>query len=593
MAVADDLAGARAALQMINPAPYNAEAPPEALAGEITPIEFHYVRSNFPLPAHDGTLEVGGAVENPLTLTLDDLRAMPAHERAVTLECAGNGRLEMRPLPTGEPWGDYAVSTARWKGALLHEVLATGASGGRWRRRALPGRRPRRVPPQPRARRHRQERPELRPRPAARTRRRPGRGDPDRLRDERQAAGSDHGSPFRIIVPHWYAVASVKWLKRIDVLTEPYAGEFQTGHYMYEWADRPAEPVDIMRVRARITAPAAGSTLSPGTCTVRGKAWSGTGPVTRVEVSLTGEGEWHAARLDPPYGPIPLAGLVIRLGRQRHRTPHPPRPGHRRGRQRPARGPAVEPARLRQQRHRGHLRRRRLTWPATPGGRRPRVLSERRFGSDPERLDTMTEDPRQLQPRRGARPPGFTGPGAMTKTAPVYAALEPVANVLAGGDDAQLRGTADRGDHGRALPLPDARRAAVISSRGSARCHAPAFRAPAPSRPRGCRRRLAMRSRMFAIPAPTCVSAGSNPAPESQTVKSSAPPVSERSTETGTGPACLAALSSAARHEKYTAISTSGRQRRTPLACTVTGRPDRSPAETSAAANPKEVSSAG
>ena len=93
MAVTDDLARARAALQMINPAPYNAEAPPEALAGEITPTEFHYVRSNFPLPAHDGTLEIGGAVDNPLTLTLDDLRAMPAHERAVTLECAGNGRL--------------------------------------------------------------------------------------------------------------------------------------------------------------------------------------------------------------------------------------------------------------------------------------------------------------------------------------------------------------------------------------------------------------------------------------------------------------------------------------------------------------------
>ena len=37
MAVADDLERQRAALQMINPAPYNAEAPPEALAGEITP----------------------------------------------------------------------------------------------------------------------------------------------------------------------------------------------------------------------------------------------------------------------------------------------------------------------------------------------------------------------------------------------------------------------------------------------------------------------------------------------------------------------------------------------------------------------------
>src|SRR5215213_4905188 len=115
---------ARAALHMINPAPYNAEAPPEALAGEITPTEFHYVRSNFAVPSHDGTLAVGGAVTNPITLTLDDLRAMPAVERAVTLECAGNGRLETRPLPIGEPWGAYAVSTARWTGALLHEVLA-------------------------------------------------------------------------------------------------------------------------------------------------------------------------------------------------------------------------------------------------------------------------------------------------------------------------------------------------------------------------------------------------------------------------------------------------------------------------------------
>src|SRR5215207_6783697 len=123
MAEAGNLEQARSALRMIAQEPFNAEAPPEALKGEITPTELHYVRSNFAVPAHDGTLEVGGAIENPTTLTLDDLRAMPAVERAVTLECAGNGRLEMRPLPVGEPWGDYAVSTARWRGALLHEVL--------------------------------------------------------------------------------------------------------------------------------------------------------------------------------------------------------------------------------------------------------------------------------------------------------------------------------------------------------------------------------------------------------------------------------------------------------------------------------------
>src|SRR3954453_9281318 len=124
MTLTDDLRAARAALVMINPAPYNAEAPPSGLDGELTPTALHYVRSNFAVPAHDGILEVTGAVRNPITLTRDDLRALPAHEYAVTLECAGNGRLDMKPLPIGEPWGDYAVSTARWKGALLHDVLA-------------------------------------------------------------------------------------------------------------------------------------------------------------------------------------------------------------------------------------------------------------------------------------------------------------------------------------------------------------------------------------------------------------------------------------------------------------------------------------
>src|SRR5213076_2622158 len=113
----------------------------------------------------------------------------------------------------------------------------------------------------------------------------------------------DHGAPFRLVVPHWFAVASVKWLRRIDVLTEPFTGEFQTGHYIYQWRDRPHEPVTLMRVRARITDPAPASTINVGTYTVRGKAWSGTGPVTQVDVSLTGEGEWHPARLESPKGP--------------------------------------------------------------------------------------------------------------------------------------------------------------------------------------------------------------------------------------------------------------------------------------------------
>jgi DMSO/TMAO reductase YedYZ molybdopterin-dependent catalytic subunit len=303
MTVATELESARAALEMINPAPYNAEAPPEALVGDITPTELHYVRSNFAVPTHDGTLAIGGAVGNPTTLTLEDLRALPVHDQAVTLECAGNGRLDMRPLPTGEPWGDYAVSTARWTGALLGDVLALaqpasqgvevrfeGADHGPYHLQAI-------LPET-----NQNDLTFVRALPIAEA------VDPSSAimvayEMNGEPLTPDHGAPFRIIAPHWYAVASVKWLSRIDVLTEPFTGEFQTGHYIYQWPDRPHEAVRLMRLRARITDPAPGAILPLGPYTVRGKAWSGTGPITEVDISLTGEGDWHPAQLEPPKGP--------------------------------------------------------------------------------------------------------------------------------------------------------------------------------------------------------------------------------------------------------------------------------------------------
>jgi DMSO/TMAO reductase YedYZ molybdopterin-dependent catalytic subunit len=299
MTTADELKRDRAALTMIQPEPFNAEAPAQALRADITPTRLHFVRSNFALPEHDGTLEITGAVHNPITLTLDDLRAMPAVERAVTLECAGNGRLGQAPLPVGEPWGFNAVSTARWTGTYLHQVLALanptndgvdvafhGADHGHYAQ----------------ANREYDDLPYIRALTLAQA------ADPAAeiliaYAMNGEELTPDHGAPFRIIAPRWYGVASVKWLKRINVLTAPYEGEFQTGHYMYEWDDRPHEPVTVMAVRARITDPAPGATIPAGSYTVRGKAWSGTGPITQVHVSLSGEAEWYTATVEPPEDP--------------------------------------------------------------------------------------------------------------------------------------------------------------------------------------------------------------------------------------------------------------------------------------------------
>ena len=255
MALADELARERMALTMIHSEPFNAEAPPEALETDITPTELHYIRSNFPVPDHGGRLEVGGAVENAITLTLEDLRAMPPIERVVTLECAGNGRLAMRPLPAGEPWGDYAVSTARWKGALLHEVL----------KRAQPLETAAEVLFAGADRGSYILNPVLKDIDAAdlsfeRSLTLVHAADPAAeiliaYEMNGEPLNPDHGAPFRLIVPHWYGVASVKWLKRIELLTQPFVGEFESGHYMYQWADRPAERVTLMRPRARITDP--------------------------------------------------------------------------------------------------------------------------------------------------------------------------------------------------------------------------------------------------------------------------------------------------------------------------------------------------
>jgi DMSO/TMAO reductase YedYZ molybdopterin-dependent catalytic subunit len=108
-----------------------------------------------------------------------------------------------------------------------------------------------------------------------------------------------HGYPVRMIVPGWYAVASVKWLTEIEVLDRPFLGHYQTDKYQLEREQEGRivrEPVTLQRVRALITEPVRDQEVACGDLVVRGVAWSGAAPIERVEVSVNG-GSWHEARL--------------------------------------------------------------------------------------------------------------------------------------------------------------------------------------------------------------------------------------------------------------------------------------------------------
>ncbi len=271
----------------------NVETPLAALEHGITPRGQFYRRTNFYVPEIDPAsweLQVCGEVEAPFTLDLDELRALPRHSVAMTMECAGNARRLVTPATPGHQWEHGAVSTAVFTGVSLRtllerarpgagavEVLFTGADTG-----SVGGGRT-----EPFARRI----------PLALAQ------DPDVLlawEMNGEPLPAEHGYPLRLVVPRWYGVASVKWLTEVRVIAEPFRGHFQFEKYVYlgEPGIEDGTPVTRMRVRSLIAQPSAGDEVTGGVpVEIRGCAWSGDAPVERVEVSADGGRTWSAAQL--------------------------------------------------------------------------------------------------------------------------------------------------------------------------------------------------------------------------------------------------------------------------------------------------------
>jgi len=100
--------------------------PLEALRHDVTPAGLHYLLAHFDIPAADEgrwSLKICGWVAQPFSLGVEDLKALPARTRRVTLECAGNGRGQLSPRYPSVPWLEEGVSTAEWTGVPLPLLL--------------------------------------------------------------------------------------------------------------------------------------------------------------------------------------------------------------------------------------------------------------------------------------------------------------------------------------------------------------------------------------------------------------------------------------------------------------------------------------
>ncbi|HEX6759867.1 MAG TPA: sulfite oxidase [Propionibacteriaceae bacterium] len=271
--------------------------PLESLRWEITPSGLHYLLIHYDIPAIDPTsfeLVIDGLVETPLSLDLDDIRGRAQVSAVVTLECAGNGRARLLPRPVSQPWLSEAVGTARWGGTPLSDLLQeagiaeeavdvvfTGADHGVERgleqdyQRALP---------------------------VAEAMR----GDV-LLAFEMNGAPlpPQHGAPLRLVVPGWYGMAHVKWLRRITVVAEPFNGFQMRAYRLRDTPDEPGIPLTRIEPRALMVPPGFPDFMSrervvkSGPVRIEGRAWSGWAPVSMVEVSSDGGDTWESADLEP------------------------------------------------------------------------------------------------------------------------------------------------------------------------------------------------------------------------------------------------------------------------------------------------------
>ena len=239
------------------------------LDSRTTPADLFFVREHFPAPAVSSAgwkLSVGGAVKTPLTIPYDDVVGQPRKVLPVTLECAEN------------PSAGGLVSHAEWTGASLASLLqqAQPNADARFVRFAAADGYSRSIPIEKALH-------------------------PDTLIAHQMNGEKlpvNHGFPLRAIVPGWYAMDSIKWLRDIEVLTRDTPDrDYQRQVRSLLTGTPPAGAVTAMNVKAAFSRPVDGAILAGRRFVIRGAAWAGENRVRTVEISTDGGKSWATARL--------------------------------------------------------------------------------------------------------------------------------------------------------------------------------------------------------------------------------------------------------------------------------------------------------
>lgn len=280
-------AGAILAPALRASAPQNLSYPLREIQGSLTPPDLFFVRDHFSEPElslENWQLRIEGRVAHPYQLSFSDLLELPARKVEFVLECSGNAA------------DGSAASNGVWEGVPVSFLLERAGIGRDAAFLAFEGADTGRLLPDSRTLPYAQIVPVEKCLDAASL-------VAFKLND--LFLPRRNGFPARAVFPGWYAMDSVKWLRRIEVLSD---GDRQSAFHrsgmdrVYNRVVRTdgsprIERLSSLQVKSVIAWPGEKMNLPAGRHMVWGFAWTGTGTIREVALSADGGKTWKPAQI--------------------------------------------------------------------------------------------------------------------------------------------------------------------------------------------------------------------------------------------------------------------------------------------------------